>query len=169
MTARTGDIGLVPNPGDVGRMIGLGERLLGSSSKACKYRHAVIAVAVDDSGVRAVGAEPGGARYEFYGPDDGVLWWSPPGLSDAQRRCIAADARKLIGTPYSFADYAAIAAHRLHIPLLGLRTYIADSRHMICSQLCDRVYQDAGVQLFADGRWNGWVTPADIYQLTLHG
>jgi hypothetical protein len=36
---------------------------------------------------------------------------------------------------------------------------------MICSQLVDQCYQDAGVHLFADGRWPGDVTPADLYRL----
>lgn len=165
MTARIGDIGLVKIKGDVGRMIRIGQWLNGDGF--ADYEHAVIAVAVAGGGVQAVGAQPGGADYEFYGPDDGVLWWSPADLSDAQRRCIAADARKLIGTPYSFLDYAAIAAHRLRLPVPGLRTYIADSRHLICSALADRCYQDAGVQLFTDGRWNGYVTPADLANLAM--
>jgi hypothetical protein len=33
---------------------------------------------------------------------------------------------------------------------------------MICSQLVDFCYAKAGVRLFADNRWEGYVTPADL-------
>src|SRR5258708_29450415 len=78
-----------------------------------------------------------------------------------QRTAICLAARSNIGVGYSWADYMAIAAHRLHIPSPGLRDFIADSTHQICSQLIDTCYADAGVHLFADGRWPGYVTPAD--------
>ena len=68
------------------------------------------------------------------------------------------------GTRYSFLDYDALAMHRLGIYVPGLRGYIADSRHMICSQLCDRAYDLGGVHLF-DNRWEGYVTPGDLYVL----
>ena len=67
-----------------------------------------------------------------------------------------------MGVPYSFADYAALAAHRLHIPAPGLREFIGSSKSMICSQLVDQCYVDAGVHLFRDSRWPGFVTPAAL-------
>jgi hypothetical protein len=35
----------------------------------------------------------------------------------------------------------------------------------MCSQLCDSAYHAAGVDLFADGRPAGGVSPADLYRL----
>ncbi len=35
---------------------------------------------------------------------------------------------------------------------------------MICSQLVDQSYQDAGVHLFSDGRWSGYVTPGALFE-----
>ncbi len=63
---------------------------------------------------------------------------------------------------YSFLDYLALAAHRYRLPVPGLRTYIKSTGHLICSQLVDACYQAAGVQLFDDHRWNGYVTPSDL-------
>jgi hypothetical protein len=48
-----------------------------------------------------------------------------------------------------------------------LKSYVANSRHMICSQLVDQVYFAAGVHLFDDGRIDGDVTPADLVNLLL--
>src|SRR5260221_6502179 len=78
---------------------------------------------------------------------------------------ITAAARKYVGTPYSFADYAALAARAWHLPLPGLRDFVEDNHHQICSQLVDQCYQDAGIQLFDDGRWPGFVRPADLADL----
>ncbi|MFJ9567446.1 hypothetical protein ACIRQQ_46390 [Streptomyces fuscichromogenes] len=67
--------------------------------------------------------------------------------------------------PYCFADNAALATHGLHIPAPGLRTFVASTGHMICSQLVDRAYLDAHVHLFGDGRWEGYVTSMALYGL----
>jgi hypothetical protein len=67
------------------------------------------------------------------------------------------------GVGYSFLDYDAIAAHRLHLPVPGLRAYIGSTGHLICSQLCDQAYADVGAHLYADGRWPGYVTPLDLW------
>jgi phosphoglucomutase len=82
-----------------------------------------------------------------------------------QRTAVVAAARARIGTPYSAADYFAIAAHRFHLPVPWLRAYVASSKHLICSALVDRVFLDAGVPLFQDGRWEGYVTPASLDEL----
>ncbi|WP_035796407.1 C40 family peptidase [Kitasatospora mediocidica] len=152
-----GDIGLTSIVGAVGWGIRLGEFLLGDG--VTPYEHAFIVL--DDNTL--LEAEPGGARIagldEYAGRH---VEYVSPELSTEQRYAICAAARNLINTPYSAADYFAIAAHRFHIPAPGLRRYISDRGHMICSQLVDQCYQDAGVQLFNDGRWPGFVTPADL-------
>ena len=68
---------------------------------------------------------------------------------------------------YSAADYFAIAAYRFKVGILvpGLKAYVGSSKHMICSQLVDQCYQYAGVQLFDDKRWPGYVTPGDLADL----
>ncbi|MFD0528968.1 hypothetical protein ACFQ1I_21760 [Kitasatospora arboriphila] len=89
-------------------------------------------------------------------------------MTDGQRAAVVAAARGYIGVPYSAADYFALGAHRLRLPVGPLiKGYVASSRHMICSQLVDQCYLDAGVHLFSDGRWPGYVTPADLAKLLL--
>lgn len=110
---------------------------------------------------------PGGAAISPLSDKDPtkLLFVSPPFLMDLQRKAICDAARSFEGVGYSYLDYVAIGAHRLHIPFPGLQNYIADSGHMICSQLCDLSYQLAGVQLFQDKRWPGLVTPGSIDRL----
>jgi cell wall-associated NlpC family hydrolase len=158
-----GDFAVVRVNGDVGRLIRLGQWLYGRGY--ADFEHAF--VLVEDGQV--VEAEPGGARLAPLSEYDGRrIEWSTGriALTDWQRARIVTAAEDYVGTPYSAADYFALAAHHLHLP--GgplLRRYVADSRHMICSQLVDQCYQDAGVKLFNDQRWPGFVTPADLYGL----
>ena len=169
-----GDFFVTQISGDVGKWIGFGE-LLDSGSFAHPFNRELheldvfshAAVYVGDGNI--VEAEVGGARsYTIDEYLDGrPIMFSTGlfGIDAATGLKIAAEAIKLIGTPYSFVDYAAIATRRLHLPAPGLKDYIKDSGHLICSQLADLAHQRAGVQLFADGRWNGDVTPMDLAQL----
>lgn len=90
-------------------------------------------------------------------------------LTDAQRTAIVKAAKGYVGTPYSWMDYAAIAAH--HLDMLGadqaLKDYVATSKHMQCAQTVDQSYHDGGKFLFTDNRWPGYVTPADLYNLLM--
>lgn len=155
-----GDIGLTSIVGPVGWGIRLGQYLNGSGFGV--YEHAFIVL--DDGTL--LEAEPGGARIagldEYAGRH---IEYVSPELTAEQRALICQKARAMVGIKYSFLDYAAIAAHRFQLPIPGLRRYIASTGHQICSQLADQAYQDAGVQLFNDGRWPGWVTPADLAAL----
>ncbi|MFJ6054793.1 hypothetical protein [Streptomyces sp. NPDC092307] len=94
-----------------------------------------------------------------------VVYVYPPGLTEEARGAICEAALGYEGVPYGFLDYVAIAAHRLRLPVPGLRGYIASSRQQICSQLVDQCYEDGGVRLFGDGRWSGYVTPGSLYRL----
>lgn len=85
-----------------------------------------------------------------------------PETTPEQRQAIVAEARKLVGTPYSFADYVGLAFLGVGIRPRFIRRYVANSGRMICSQLVDEVYKRAGVHLFNDGRPSQDVTPGDI-------
>jgi uncharacterized protein YycO len=155
-----GDFGLTQISGHVGRAIRVGQWLNGDGFS--DYEHAF--VYLGHGGI--VEAEPGGARLAPLSEYNArsIAWYRAP---DDKGDRIGAIAGMLIGTPYSFADYAAIAAVRLHLPLSSklLHNYVANSGHMICSQLVDEAYKRAGVQLFDDGRLPGDVTPGDLLRL----
>lgn len=158
---RPGDIGLVSMPGPTGLLIRAAQWLNGDGF--AHYEHVFLVL----DNATLIEAMPGGARIAAlseYDPRD-VLYVAPMGLTDAQRAAIVVAGRAYLGVPYSWLDYLALAAHRLHLPIPGLRRYVQATGHMICSQLVDQAYHDAGVHLFDDGRWPGYVTPGDLYRL----
>jgi hypothetical protein len=163
MTPIAGDFGVVHMDGDSGKWIHIGEMLNGDGF--ANYEHAFVYVG---NGM-IVEAEPGGAQLAKYHYEN-VLWSTDRiALSNEERFMICNSARSYVGVPYSAADYFAIAAKRLKLGVLvpGLKAYVASSKHMICSQLVDQCYSDAGVHLFQDGRWPGYVTPAALAELLL--
>lgn len=154
-----GDFFLAPMIGDVGKLIAVGQMLNGEGFR--KYQHAGIYLG---SGL-TIEAYPGGAIYadiKRFAPDSLVWSTGLVALSQRDRDRIVSIARTYFGTPYSFLDYAALAAKRFHVPTPHLKKFIGSSKHMICSQLVDRVYMEADVHLFSDGRWPGYVTPASL-------
>lgn len=160
-TPQPGDIGLTQIHGSVGRWIRFGEWLNGDGFG--EYTHAFLVLANGE----LLEADPGGARIRPLHEHAAArtVYVAPAGLSDAQRQAICSAGRRYVGVKYSFADYLAIAAHRIHLPFPGLRAYVASTHDMICSQLVDQAYQDAGVHLFNDGRWPGYVTPMALWDL----
>jgi hypothetical protein len=163
MTLLPGDFVCVPMAGKGGELIRIGQYLNGDGFK--NYEHAEVLVSPNE----CVAAYPKGAHSQSLAPPDyqaGWLWSSDAigvHLTQRQRQDIIDTALDLQGTPYSVLDYFAIAAHRLDLP--GgplLKDYVASSKHMICSQLVDYCYMIAGVHLFNDNRWPGYVTPEDL-------
>ncbi|GAA2138371.1 hypothetical protein GCM10009760_19660 [Kitasatospora kazusensis] len=158
-----GDFAVVRMGGSVGRLIRIGQWLNGDGF--ADYEHAFVYVGDGE----LVEAQPGGAVLTPLADYEGrpILWSTGHiVLDDEQRRAVVAAARGYLGVPYSAADYLALATHRFHLPVSPLlKGFVADTRHMICSQLVDQCYRDAGVRLFADGRWPGYVTPADLARL----
>jgi hypothetical protein len=158
-----------PNPGDIGMTqihgrVGLGIRAgqWANGDGFADYEHAMVYVGAG----QVIEAEPGGALLSDlsrYGADR-VIWLKCPA---ANRTAVAAAARTYKDVPYSFADYDALAVHRLHIPVPGLEDYIRSTGHMICSQLADKAAMDGGWHLFDDGRWEGFVTPGSLHRLYL--
>jgi uncharacterized protein YycO len=154
-----GDFGVVAIPGRAGRLIRLGQWLNGDGY--ADYEHAF--VVVDETQV--IEARPSGAGYAAAGRP-GAVYYSCP---YDHRQAVADAARSLIGRPYSWLDYFALAARRFQLPMSSafLRQRIRASGELICSQLVDLAYQMGGVQLFDDGRDPGDVTPGDLYALIL--
>lgn len=157
-----GDFGLTTITGYAGVGIDIGERLCGSGAGS-QYQHAFLYLGDGQLGE----AEPGGFRIADVSEyADRTVRWSSGlvPLTDGQRQLIVAAAKSLVGTPYSWLDYWAIAAHRLHVPAPGLKAYIASTKHQICSVAVDECYQRGGVSLFA-GVWPGYVLPSMLGDL----
>jgi hypothetical protein len=107
----------------------------------------------------------------------GDYFYIRPAYEGPQWDIVAYAARRYVGRPYSFADYAAIAAHRLRYgqgyaaleDRDALARYVADSKRMICSQLVDQALTDAGWHTFTDGRLPQDVMPAELACALLAG
>jgi hypothetical protein len=152
-----GDIGLTQIHGEVGRLIRLGQWLNGDGFADVEHAFTYIGRG------EIVEAEPGGARraqLAEYSADT-VTWLRCP---ERHRAAVANAAIALIGTGYSAADYFALAAHRLHLPIPWLRWYIRRSKRLICSALADRAASLGGWHLFT-GVWEGYVTPGALLEL----
>ncbi|MBO0837013.1 MAG: hypothetical protein J2P28_16110, partial [Actinobacteria bacterium] len=76
-------------------------------------------------------------------------------------------ALRYVGRPFSWRDYAAIATHAMGWWVPGLRRYLANPTHLTGCQLVERAQLDAGVHLFTDHRWRGYVRPSDLAELIL--
>lgn len=160
---RPGDWFCVDSGGVAAKLIRFGEWLNGDGFG--DYEHAAVVTGVDP--LTIVEARPSGAAEVPYHYEGCNIIWSTGLVEPPDREAVVAAARHYIGTPYSFLDYLALALHRLHVPAPGLRSYIASTGHMICSQLVDRCELGGGLHLFADGRWPGYVTPAALADLLL--
>lgn len=137
----------------------------------------------NDHGYWVIEAQPGGVRYWPVSDylTDNTLWsdgYKPDGgkLSREERDAIVTAAVGMVGTPYGLLDCIALA---LAQKKLGSRVDVRKALEeqpwwvrrlqrrdtVICSQLVDRVYQQAGIHLFNDGRLEDWVTPGDLGDL----
>lgn len=157
---RPGDFALTRIDGITGRLIAAGQWLIGDSAPV---QHAMLYVG-DGMVVQAM---PGGAECIPLSEANAPVVWSSDviPLTDYEREIITANGRALVGTPYSFLDYASIGLATFHVRPRAVRRYVADYGHMICSQLVDFAYETADVHLFNDGRLPGDVTPGDLYRL----
>lgn len=160
--ALPGDFFLVPMRGIGGPAIRLAQWLNGDGFDP--VQHAGMYLGDGET----IEAYPGGAirgNISAYAGLD-IVWSSDFfDLTPDQRMKLVEISLGFEGVPYSFLDYGALAAHRFHVPTPGLKRFIEESGHMICSQLVDRVHELADIQLFDDHRWHGDVTPGDLYNL----
>ncbi len=152
---RPGDIGFSKVPGKLGFFLGLLLFLQGGGSRFC---HTFIVL--DDNTV--LEAKPKGARISplenFKGRSIFIDW----GLTDDQRAIVVAEARKYVGVRYSIVDYLALGFAKFNKYPVKLYKYLTKSNKFICSNLVHVVYNNAGVQIFSDGRNSYSVTPGDL-------
>jgi hypothetical protein len=164
-----GDIGFARHvsPRSADLLITAGQLFLGEP----RYPHHVFVVVESGDRPRIVQAMPSGAEEIETGPsfwNEGYLYVRPA-YALGQGEEAAAAARRYVGRPYSFADYVALALHKVrdrgYVPI-GERTwlerYVSSSGRMICSQLADQALTDAGWHTFTDGRLSQDVTPGAL-------
>lgn len=156
-----GDVGFSTIGGRVGWWVNLGQAMLRDASR---WSHAFIVL---ENG-ECLEAMPGGARIVPVVRRLGREYaYARLPLTRLQRQEVDRIGRSLVGTPYSFADYAALAAWEWNLPGRNLlRSYVSSSGHMICSQLVDYALCRAGFHLFDDGRLPQDVTPGDLFYAT---
>lgn len=183
---KPGDFCCVQISGDVGKAIEVGQflaaKLQHQPGELLNYEHAEVYAGQADT------LGPFGYTYSAYPSNGqqggldckralpcppaqlpGSLWSSGiiP-LTDAQRAAIVQWCEGHVSVGYSFLDYDAIAMHALHLPVPGLKRFIATTKHMICSQYTDSALSlGGGVRVFTDQRWPGYVTPWDLADLLI--
>ena len=182
-TLRPGDIGFGPIGGFIPGFfpVDVGQWLLARTSREERDIDHVFVVTESRHPiptVRIVQAMPSGAEEISIGREhwtDRYVYVRPayadqvdpfrPGLEyRSQGWRVAAAARKYVGTPYSFLDYAAIAGLHAGIKNGLIRRYVRSTGHMICSQLADQALFDAGFHVFNDGRLSQDVMPCELYR-----
>jgi hypothetical protein len=165
VTPRPGDFAVVDTGQRTSRLTRLGKAL--SRGGFTMFDHAVICSRVRRDGtVYIVETTPSGARENIWHYDDHDHLWSTGVVKTSAKAGKAA--LTYVGTPVTWRDYVAMSAHAWHLWVPGHRHYVGSTRHLICSQLVDRAELDAGVHLFADRRWPGYVRPSDLADLILH-
>jgi hypothetical protein len=179
---RPGDIGFGPIHGPAGGLVKAGQLMLGEGFQVGKLiiEHAFVIIPCSKGGdVHAVEAMPSGAREVISMANR----WTPryayarlPEDYPGQGLDAAAIARAMIGTPYSWASYAALAAWRFgwKTPRLERwisRTYPGHSkgwpeidlpREAICSVLADQAWALTGKQVMPKGTPHQCVTPGAL-------
>jgi hypothetical protein len=168
---RPGDFVCVPISGPVGVGVTIGQWLDGDRFQFYDHTEVYVGRANADGPFGyTVSTYPNGQgkRALPCQPKDlpGSLWSAGLiGLTGTQRTGIVEWALAHQDTGYGFLDYGALILHGLHVPAPGLRAYIASTHRLICSQYVDAAYRINGVNLFEDGRWEGYVKPGDLAQL----
>jgi hypothetical protein len=190
---RPGDIGFGPLGGAAGKLAMLGEVICDGGFRVGKLNvgHVFMVtnpVVGSTYEMHAVEAMPNGAREVIIGVDR----WTPkyayarlPEDYPGQALDAAAIARAMIGTPYSFASYAALAAWRFGwktprleawinrrkpaVPFIDCGSFhalavsgIAPPAEAICSVLADQSWALTGKQVMPEGTPHQCVTPSAL-------
>jgi hypothetical protein len=172
-----GDIGFGPINGAAGALVGLGQLMLGDEAR---YRHVFVIVEPGfqsmggSHGPMAVEAMPSGARLVDAVDrwEDAYVYVRLTTIPLETSWKVADHAARMVGTPYGFSDYLALALKRFGVSLGWLDRWISRTNsagypaRAICSQLADQALTKAGVKVFDDGRLSQNVTPGALfYQL----
>ncbi len=90
-------------------------------------------------------------------------------MTDSRRASIIRDARLAHeqGYRYAWSVYLYLALYRFNVRFQWLKWQVQNPDAGICSQVCDRLYDDNAVHLFRDGRMPYDVTPGDLATLAL--
>lgn len=171
-----GTVGFGPIHGAAGMLVNAGQLLLGEGFHVGKLdiRHVFVVTEAGPT-VQIVEAMPNGARSNIIGLDR----WTPeyayvqlPEDYPGQGEDAAATARAMIGTPYSFASYAALAAWRFGMKTPRLEKWIGRTRRgimppglpceAICSVLADQAWALTGKQVMPKGTPHQCVTPGAL-------
>lgn len=139
---RPGDIGFGPIHGGAGLLVSLGQLALGEGFRVggLEVRHVFVVTATGGPSVQIVEAEPGGARTNIVGADrwtEEYAYVRIPEDYPGQANDAAAIACAMIGTPYSFASYAALAAWRMGWKTRRLEAWIDRRREPVSVQMTD--------------------------------
>lgn len=154
-----GDVGFSTIGGAVGIIPNIGQAIL---NDGCRYSHTYIHI----GGGMVLEAMPGGARIVPGAHRQGP-WFRLP-LSNEQMLKIQHNGETLKGVPYSYMNYPALAWHEYEwIGHNLLRSYVSNSKRMICSQLVDYLLCTVDYHVFNDGRWPQDVTPGDLWYACL--
>ena len=188
-----GTIGFGPIHGGAGLLVSAGQLLLGEGFRVgdLDIRHVFVVTGNgpytwSEYGPTVVEAMPGGARATSRTTDrwtDQYAYVRLPEDYPGQGRDAAAIARAMIGTPYSFASYAALAAWRMGMKTPKLEAWIerrkpfvalnlnnpnreqpdmtALPREAICSVLADQAWSLAGKKIM-EGVAHQCVTPGAL-------
>ena len=159
---RPGDFFLAQSNGAKWWAYGLLQLLTGEPSQ---YTHAGI-VLDDDTYIEA---RPGGACIKQLDTlwERRALAFSQNYLTDAQRAEIVKVSRLQVGRPYSWDQFWVLAGRRMHVKTGKLEQRVERTQGMICSQFVDYIYERANVELFADGRRPGDVSPGSLAHVGL--
>ena len=168
--AQPGAIGLISVRGLIGFGIRTGELLLNGHDRK---QHAF--VLLDDGTL--LEAKPGGAQINGLDEYAGLtISWIDRPLSPAARAAVVAVARTKKGVQYNWWAYVWLGLTKIRIRPKVVLARVDNPNNAICSQLVDRIYQEARAQvsdpqdktlltLFNDGRDPGDVTPGDLWPL----
>jgi hypothetical protein len=187
---RPGMIGFGPLNGRPAKLlVDAGQLLLGEGFRVGRLNieHVFMVVEIGSGpkpDIYAVEAMPSGARYALISNE--LSRWTPqyayvqlPEDYPGQSADAAAIARAMIGTPYSFASYAALAAWRFGWKMPKLEAWIdrrkppesmgnntgmwrSLPREAICSVLADQSWALTGKQVMSKGTPHQCVTPGAL-------
>lgn len=148
---RTGQFGVVRTKGFVPWMI----RLFTRSQVNHAYVYISETYIVEAQRIGAVMAKA--TKYAESERAESNFWLMPDEAHDISR-----EAQRLLGRPYGFLDILCITLALFGLRYKWLLARVESSRTLICSQLVDRAYDNAGCHLYSDGRPDGLVTPGDL-------